>query len=310
MRPLLLALLAVLALPSVASAALTSAGKVRPDDQFSRFTLPVQCEIAPDDTAGCTATFTISIQYLGPYPDHEPRGPYEQVDTKTVSAPGVGRHDVVVETDEVIKRYATRGGPFFVLIEGPDYYGRAFADYGKVGFCDKEKSLLMPYSGPGRLVFQPAKAEGWDRIAGPVTRKTFMISNSQYAVEGGAISYSHRGVTYTLAKGAKFGVTCTGNTSTAGGRGVLSPYLYAGRVSVKSDAKDMTQPAAWVVTPEGNLGTRAKETTSFSVSRKRSVSTLAMQKGKAGTITPWNSRTRSPCRAGEKLSVNRKGVIS
>lgn len=303
MRPLLLAVLALSLLPASASAALTSAGDITHDDQWSRFTLPVTC-----DEPSCTLPVTISIQRLGKYPEFKPLGAPTVLDTKTVVA-GTGQSNVVVETDKVIPAIAEDAGAFWVIFDGADYNERSFGNY-SFGDCGGDSPLLLSYSGKGRLYYRADKADNFGRVSGPVTRSTFMAQGSRYEVRDGSVTYRFRGVTYTFAKGARFLMTCTGNTSTAGGAGVLSPMLEAGKVSVKAVKRKMKQPAAWIMTSEGNLGTRARETTSFSVSRRRSVSTLSMQKGKAGTITPWNSATRSPCRAGEKLSVNRKGVIS
>lgn len=304
MRLLLLAVLASLTLPlTSASASVTSAGQVTHDDQWSRYTLPMTCDEAP----ACTVELTISYQFVGGYPKFEPLGPRTVADTKTVTVPE-GTSDVVVETGKVIEGLARKGGAFRVHLEGGDYRGQSFGNYPKVGSCGKGSPVLLRWKGPGKLTFRAEKDESFDRVSGPVTRDTFMVG-TRYEVTGGSVSYAYKGVSYTFARGAKFGMTCTGNTSVARAASILSPYLHAGAVTVTASKRKMRQPAAWIMTSEGNLGTRAKETTRFTVSRKRSVSTLSMKKGRAGTITPWNTAQRSPCRAGQKLSVDRRGRI-
>jgi hypothetical protein len=306
MRPLLLALLASLLLPASAPAALDGGGKITHDDQWSRFTLPVTC----DEPAGCTTTVAISYQFLGRYPDFKPLGAPVQADSKAVTVPA-GSSELALETGEVIKGLARQGGAFHVIFEaGGARLGQTFGNYDKVGGCDGRSPLVMPFGGKGSLYYRAPKDDTFDRVSGPVTRSTFMTQSSDYEVRGGTVTYSYKGVTYTFAKGARFSMTCTGNTDVAGGAGVLSPFLKAGKVSVRADRSEMKQPAAWIVTSEGNLGTRAKETTLFTVTRRSSRSTLSVKKGANGTITPWNSRTRSPCRAGQRLTVDRKGVIT
>jgi hypothetical protein len=305
MRLLLPVLLVLIALPASASAEVLGSGAMTHDDQWSRYSLPMTC----GEPAGCTVALTFSYEFLGKYPDFKPLGPATVADTKTITVPA-GVSTPVVETGDVLKGIAKKGGAFRVIVEGGGYSERSFGSYDKVGECDGKAPFILAFSGPGKLRYRAKKGDTFDRVSGPVTRQTFVTQGSDYEVRDGTVSYSYRGVTYTFAEGATFGMTCTGNTDVAGGAGVLSPFLRKGKVTVKADKIEMKQPAAWIVTDEGNLGTRARETTSFVVSRRGTVSTLAVKKGTAGTITPWNSPTRSPCTAGHKLRVNRKGVIS
>ena len=319
MRAVLLAVFLLVALPGAASASVLPTGGMTHDDQWSRFTVPMNCDEAQPGRTDCLVEITTSYQFNSGYPKFNRLGDPVVADTRQITIPVGSPQKVVIETSNVLKGIAKKGGSFYTYIAvelvGMPGYGfeeRSYGSYSEVGDCGSRSPLILPWSGRGKLFFKAGKDDTFDRVSGPVTRNTFMAGGTNYQVKSGPVTYEFKGVRYTFKPGSEFIITCSGVGSVGRGASVLTPSLTSGSVSVKTSAPEMKQPAAYVLTSEGNLGTRAKETTRFTVTRNeaRRVSTLAVAKGKQASITPWNTTTRSPCTAGQKLKVNRRGVIS
>ena len=250
------------------------------------------------------------MQRLSRGPKFTPIGAPVVVGVARAAVPAGSWRELEVVTEKVIDVIAAQGGGTVqVLLEtrvadSQDERTTAVGANFAPG-CRKTDPYRLPWSGSGRIV---------SRLRGgppkPVVTST-VIPGTEYEVLGGPITLSYNGVRARIAAGSKFTVSCMGQTEVARGRLLLTPYLERGRIDVQTTAS-MAQPAAYVGTGEGNLGTRRTETSRFTVSRDAATqrSVLRVQTGSSGAITPFNTRERSPCTAGTRLTVDHRGRIS
>lgn len=294
-------------------------GRITLDDQYTRYSVPLTCNEAQAGRSDCLVHLTTSYQRTGSYPKFTRTGSPVIADERDVTIPVGGEHRVVVTTTKVLDALVRYGGNMYVDVSATlpgsqvGTTGTVQAIMGSHDVCAKRDRLTIPWKGKGRVRFvAPKGGDAFGRVSGTVTRKTLMTQGSEYRVEKASITITARGVTTTLSKGTRFIITCVGVNAVAGGKMVMSPYLYTGKASVRTTKSKMRQPAAYIVTSEGVLGTRKRETSRFTVTRSGSkrISRLRVTKGRSGGITPFNTPHRSPCTQGRALKVDRRGRIS
>ena len=127
---------------------------------------------------------------------------------------------------------------------------------------------------------------------------------------GGAVTFTVHGVTYQVAKGSRFEMTCSGVGVIQRGRFFPTLVLHSGSVRVTGTPRGRHQLAATIFTPEGNLGSRNRERIDMTVTRRGTVSTMRVARGASTGITPlFHGAKTSPCTSGSALSINRAGQI-
>jgi hypothetical protein len=285
-------------------------GKPAVDEQYTHFTVPFRCARPAFGTPSCDVTVTARFQRLGRYPQFRPAGGEQEAGSARVAVPAGAQQDVELETRRIIASIArTQGGNVRVTLE-VRVADASFAPKLQLGGgfptgCGNAGDpYLVPWSGAGRpLVLH-------DHGPSQPVRTEHVIPGQTYGVRGGPIVLAYNGIRVTVAEGSRFTLTCVGQTEVARGRLLLTPLLHSGRMDVRTSAS-MDQPAAYVFTREGNLGTRRREASEFTVQRDggKRISTLAVEQGRSGAITPNTTKERSPCTAGERLSVDRRGRI-
>lgn len=300
--------------PSVFGSIQTT-GRVLHDEQFTRLDLPLQCYEAQAGRSDCLLRVTTRYQWAGGYPKYEPVGTAVVADVRDVTIPLDSEQHVIIETTKILTAIAKRGGNLRVSLavtmpgSQATTEGQTFALLPRRNECAKGDRTVYPWSGKGTLRYETDKGgDGFGNVSGTVRRKT-LLGGAKYRVTKGSVSYTFRGVKTTISKGGVFTVTCSALTDVGRGKSLVSPYLYSGKVTVRTSGK-MSQLAAYVATNEGVLGTRRKERATFTVTRRNQISRLKVSRGKSGGITPFNTRERSPCTQGRSLKVDRRGRIS